>query len=190
MGASVSEGDASPRLMGALVSEGDASPRLMGALVSEGDASPRVMGASVSEKNPSVRLMGPPVEVGVAVAFVVVVVVVVVVGVVVGVGVVVVVVVVVGVVVGVGVDGWGRSPAARTAPRQSNSRAAGQVGPPPGAARRESLSEFPCNGPMRLASGDRSCQGKDADEEGQEDSPRAARRAAGGVLQARGPDRS
>ena len=30
------------------------------------------------------------------------------------------------------------------------------------------LSEFPCNGPMRLAWGGRSCHGKDADEERQE----------------------
>jgi hypothetical protein len=33
------------------------------------------------------------------------------------------------------------------------------------------VSEIPCNGPMRLASGGRSCHGKDADEERQEDPP-------------------
>jgi hypothetical protein len=54
----------------------------------------------------------------------------------------------------------------------------------------KSLSEIPCNGPMRLAMGGRSCKGKDADEERQEDPPRAARRVAGGILEARGPDRS
>ena len=37
-----------------------------------------------------------------------------------------------------------------------------------------SLSEIPCNGPMRLALGGRSCEGKDADEERQENSPRVA----------------
>jgi hypothetical protein len=37
-----------------------------------------------------------------------------------------------------------------------------------------SLSEIPCNGPKRLAMGGRSCKGKDADEERQEDPPRAS----------------
>src|ERR1700722_9589417 len=52
----------------------------------------------------------------------------------------------------------------------------------------ESLSAFSCKGLRRLASGVRSCQGKDADEERQEDPPGAAGRVAGWVLQARGPD--
>src|SRR5258708_19880662 len=44
---------------------------------------------------------------------------------------------------------------------------------------RPSLSVFPCNGPIGLAPGGRSCHGTDANEERQEDSPRSRSRSDG-----------